>query len=110
MPVCCNRCGDEIISKNDLIVTSTFFKFYAYHKQCFDLEHKSSGMLIRKSQLNNFNAIIAPIMLLVLYLFSLANPYFRAEPVLHIFWIPLIVLSFHQRIYSFFKFERKLKI
>jgi hypothetical protein len=108
MAVTCIRCGKEIEHKNDLVVTSSLYTFYPYHTECFKLKHKKSGIFIAKKQINCLQGTLTPIAFLLIYLINLLFPSFRSEPILHLLWGILIVMTASERLYSYYKFEKKL--
>jgi hypothetical protein len=108
MPVYCSHCYDEIKYESDLIVTCSLFTYSTFHAECYGLKHKRGGFFIG-NPINTRYWVLFPIMLFIVYLINLLSPGFRAEPVLHLVWISIILTSICQRLYSYCKFEKKLK-
>jgi hypothetical protein len=107
MAVVCSHCYEEIEHQSDLIVTGGLFTYNAYHAQCYGLSIKRGFSL--GGPINVKSWIALPIILFCTYLFYLQSPLFRREPILHLIMLLPILVSLFQRVYSFFKFEKKLK-
>jgi hypothetical protein len=108
MAVYCNHCGDEIKYQSDLIVTSNLFTFSTYHAECYGLVIKRSGGFFIGQPINSPQGTFAPIAVFSIYLFSLLTTNLRTEPVMHFLFALLILASAFPRLYSYYKFEKKL--
>ncbi len=107
----CEKCHQEIDSKKDLVVTSPFpsLKLHCYHLDCYHLDCYNADLKMSipvprvNSVLGTVKAILALLLLLCLWSYNdnvsvsiIAPTYFFALPTIN-------------RIYSFVKYERKLK-
>lgn len=108
MAIYCSCCHDEIKSQYELVVVPSFFRLYPYHTQCYGLLVKGSDFWNFGAPVNSKRGTFLPFFVTSLYLFNLLNQNFRAEPFLHFIWAFIIIYPTYLRLYSYYKFEKKL--
>lgn len=102
--VFCNRCGQNIIRKDDLIVTNEFLSIKPYHYNCYCKEIKEQSIgLVGKFIINSSNFNISTFIACVAGVIMLFLKEIRLYSI--IFFLLLVIKA-----YSFFKYEINIPV
>lgn len=98
----CEKCAEEIISKDDLVVTNKFLSIVAYHEKCFSRELKGlSAISVGNEPINGTMSNVSTILVIIMGIVLM----FIQER-LYLSVVSLVILCI--RLYSWFQYERHL--
>lgn len=98
----CERCHGEITSKDDLVITNSFYYIVAYHERCFSKDLKRmSSFHIGNSPINGTAGNTSTVIALIIGIIALFIKEIRYISFLLLLYVGI-------RIYAWFKYERYL--
>ncbi|QOR65023.1 hypothetical protein IM538_14375 [Cytobacillus suaedae] len=102
--VYCEACNREIKSKQELVVTTSFFSLVCYHNACFSKSIKGfKSLFVSNSPINGIAGTTYAI-----FLFLVAILFFIFSPIYNILAILLLVVPLY-RVLGWFMYERHLE-
>lgn len=100
-PIICDKCREEIKSKDDVVITSFLFKFILYHNKCYTEALKSAKTIFVGNPINKITGNIGALATLILAIVLVFSETYR------LFSIALIIPPI-ARLIVWLRYERFL--